>query len=125
MILLTAPALENYEETFTLSALLTGLTLFPISIFVGVSGAVSLLFTDSFELNNAVSQAYLKLLKRNAFLVIFGAFVGSAVFPLDWDRPWQIYPIPNVVGAITAQMVGCFYCFLETMVRYKLGKKQR
>jgi len=123
-IVMGAPPLENYEETFTLSALLTGLTLFPVSIFIGVSGTISILFTESFELTNVVSQAYLKFLKRNAFLVIFGAFVGSAVFPLDWDRPWQIYPIPNVVGAITAQMLGCFYCFLESMVKYRLGKKQ-
>jgi GPI ethanolamine phosphate transferase 2/3 subunit F len=117
--------LENYEQTFTLSALLTGLTLFPISIFIGVSGTLSILFTETFELTQVVSQEYLKLLKRNAFLVIFGAFVGSVVFPLDWERPWQIYPIPNMTGAITAQMMGCFYCFFESMVKYKLGKKQR
>lgn len=117
--------MENYEETFTLSALLTSLTLFPISIFIGVSSTISILFTESFELTNVVSQSYLKLLKRNAFLVIFGAFVGSAVFPLDWDRSWQIYPIPNITGAITGQMLGCFYCFVESMVKYKLGKKQR
>lgn len=122
---ISAPPLEKYEETFTLSALLASLTLFPVSIFIGVSGTVSILFTESFELVNVVSQAYLKLLKRNAFLVIFGAFVGSAVFPLDWDRPWQIYPIPNFVGSITGQMMGCFYCFFESMVNYKLGKKQR
>lgn len=84
---LAAPPLEKYEETFTFSSLLAALTLFPVSIFIGVSGTIALLFTESFELTNVVSQSYLKLLKRNAFLVIFGAFVGSAVFPLDWDRP--------------------------------------
>jgi GPI ethanolamine phosphate transferase 2/3 subunit F len=86
---------------------------------------MSILFTESFELSSVVSQAYLKLLKRNSCLVIFGAFVGSAVFPLDWDRSWQMYPIPNFTGAITGQMLGSFYCFLESMVKYKLGKKQR
>jgi len=117
--------LENYEETLTLSSLLTSLTLFPISLFVGVAGTISILFTESFELISIASQSYLKLLKRNAYLVIFGAFVGSVVFPLDWDRPWQIYPVPNVVGAITGQMMGCFYCFFETMVKYKFAKKQK
>jgi hypothetical protein len=29
---------------------------------------------------NVVSQAYLKLLKRYAYLVIFGAFIGSIVW---------------------------------------------
>lgn len=117
--------LELYEETFTLSAFLTGLTLFPISIFIGVSATVTLLMTETFELVNLVSQGYLNLLKRNAYLVVFGAFVGSALLPLDWDRPWQIYPIPNVAGCLIAQMMGCFYVFLETAVKYKLAKKQQ
>jgi GPI ethanolamine phosphate transferase 2/3 subunit F len=120
-----APPLDKYEETFTLSALLASLTLFPVSILIGVSGTVSILFTETFELTNVTSQAYLKLLKRNAYLVIFGAFVGSAVFPLDWDRPWQIYPIPNFVGAITGQLFGCFFCLIESMIKSKLAKKQR
>jgi GPI ethanolamine phosphate transferase 2/3 subunit F len=121
----TAPPLDKYEETFTLSALLASLTLFPVSILIGVSGTVSILFTETFELTNVTSQAYLKLLKRNAYLVIFGAFVGSAVFPLDWDRPWQIYPIPNFAGAITGQLFGCFFCLIESMIKSKLAKKQR
>ncbi|KAG5680908.1 hypothetical protein PVAND_010386 [Polypedilum vanderplanki] len=123
-IILGAPAFENYEKTLTLSSLLTSLTLFPISLIVGVSGTISILLTDSFELVNVTSQAFLRLLKRNAYLVIFGAFIGSVVFPLDWDRPWQIYPIPNIVGAITGQMIGAFYTLFETMVNHKLGKKQ-
>jgi GPI ethanolamine phosphate transferase 2/3 subunit F len=81
-----APVFDHYEETFTLSALLTSLTLFPVSIFVGVSGTVSLLATDSYELANIVSQSYLKLLKRNAILVTVGAYIASVVFPLDWER---------------------------------------
>lgn len=124
IFLFLAPALEKYLETFTLSALLTGITLFPISLFIGVSGTISILMTESFDLSNITSQAFLKLLKRNAYLVIFGAFIGSVVFPLDWDRPWQIYPIPNIVGAVTGQMLGSFYCLVETMVKHKLGKKQ-
>ena len=91
---------------------------------MGVNGTISILITESFDLTNVTSQAFLRLLKRNAYLVIFGAFMGSVVFPLDWDRPWQIYPIPNIVGAITGQMVGSFYCLFETMVRHKLNKKQ-
>lgn len=78
-MLFLAPALEHYDQTLNLSALLTSLTLFPVSLFVGVSGTISILITESFEMVNVVSQAYLKLLKRNAYLVIFGAFIGSVV----------------------------------------------
>ncbi|CRK98319.1 CLUMA_CG011681, isoform A [Clunio marinus] len=124
-VIMGAPPLTHVEETLTLSSLLTALTIFPISLFIGVSGTLGILFTETFELVNVTSQEYLKLLQRNAYLVIFGAFIGSIAFPLDWDRPWQAYPIPNITGAITGQMLGCFYCFFETMVRYKLGKKYR
>jgi phosphatidylinositol glycan class F len=79
MKFILAPALEHYDQTFTLSALLTSLTIFPVSLFVGVSGTISILITESFEMVNVVSQAYLKLLKRYAYLVIFGAFIGSIV----------------------------------------------
>jgi phosphatidylinositol glycan class F len=26
--------------------------------------------------------------------------VGAWVIPLDWDRPWQLWPIPCVLGAV-------------------------
>lgn len=29
-----------------------------------------------------------------------GAWVSSVVIPLDWDRAWQKFPIPNAVGAM-------------------------
>lgn len=30
----------------------------------------------------------------------FGSWAGCIVIPLDWDRPWQAWPIPNVVGSM-------------------------
>lgn len=51
-------------------------------------------------------------------------FISKLRFPLDWDRPWQAYPIPNIIGAITFQLISAFYTLFETMVRHKLGKKQ-
>lgn len=89
-VVLGAPALHQFEETFALSSLLTTLSLFPISLFVGVNSTMLILFTESFVLVNVDSKAYLKDLKRNAFLVLFAAFGGSIVAPLDWDRPWYV-----------------------------------
>lgn len=31
---------------------------------------------------------------------ILGAWTGAIVIPLDWDRPWQSFPIPCVFGAL-------------------------
>jgi hypothetical protein len=35
-----------------------------------------------------------------------GAWCGAMVIPLDWDRPWQKWPIPCVAGAVVGFGVG-------------------
>jgi len=30
---------------------------------------------------------------------IIGAWLGALVIPLDWDRPWQVWPVSCVYGA--------------------------
>lgn len=37
---------------------------------------------------------------------IWGAWIGALVIPLDWDRPWQAYPNPCVVGACVGHSAG-------------------
>ncbi|XP_067123121.1 uncharacterized protein PIG-F isoform X2 [Centruroides vittatus] len=37
---------------------------------------------------------------------IIGAWCGAFVIPLDWDRPWQEWPIPCSVGAVLGCSVG-------------------
>lgn len=37
---------------------------------------------------------------------VFGAWVSMAVVPLDWDRPWQAYPIPATMGSLAGHAVG-------------------
>lgn len=32
--------------------------------------------------------------------VVVGAWVGAFVIPWDWDRDWQKWPIPSVIGSI-------------------------
>ncbi|KAH3683370.1 hypothetical protein WICPIJ_005659 [Wickerhamomyces pijperi] len=32
-------------------------------------------------------------------LVLVGCWLGAVVVPLDWDRPWQTWPLPIVFGA--------------------------
>lgn len=34
------------------------------------------------------------------------SWMSSAAFPLDWDRPWQQFPVPVVVGAVLGHCVG-------------------
>ncbi len=35
-----------------------------------------------------------------------GAWLGSCAMPLDWDRWWQAWPIPNTFGALAGLLLG-------------------
>ncbi|XP_050075434.1 phosphatidylinositol-glycan biosynthesis class F protein [Anopheles maculipalpis] len=92
--------LDQYEETLSLAVTLTTVTIFPIILLIGQSQTYQLLLSETLELKSPLTNSYLNLLKNNCIGVILGAWGASVVAPLDWDRPWQVYPIPNVVGSI-------------------------
>ncbi|KAM5477111.1 Glycosylphosphatidylinositol (GPI) anchor assembly protein [Microsporum audouinii] len=37
-----------------------------------------------------------------------GAWLGAVPIPLDWDRPWQVYPITIITGAYIGYVLGCW-----------------
>ncbi|XP_058458901.1 uncharacterized protein LOC131435243 [Malaya genurostris] len=113
-LILGAP-LDQYEETTSLAAALTTLTILPITLFIGHSGTIRLLFSEAFELRSPIANSYLTLLKNNCIGVILGAWGASVVAPLDWDRPWQVYPVPNVVGAIGGSFGMNVFTLLSTL----------
>uniref|UniRef100_A0A182PNX1 Glycosylphosphatidylinositol anchor biosynthesis protein 11 n=1 Tax=Anopheles epiroticus TaxID=199890 RepID=A0A182PNX1_9DIPT len=98
-VVLGAP-LDQYEETLSLALTLAIITIFPIILLIGQSHTYQLLLSETLELKSPLANSYLNLLKNNCIGVILGAWGASVVAPLDWDRPWQVYPIPNVVGSI-------------------------
>ncbi|XP_031618526.1 phosphatidylinositol-glycan biosynthesis class F protein [Contarinia nasturtii] len=116
-ILMGAPYYQNYEETLALSILLTSLTILPIGLFLGPSKTIQYLFYDSFELNSTFDIWQLELLQYNAFGTLVGAWAGSVVAPLDWDRPWQAYPIPNIVGAVLGFSFANIHTFLSSIIQ--------
>ncbi|KAK2744816.1 Glycosylphosphatidylinositol (GPI) anchor assembly protein [Myotisia sp. PD_48] len=38
--------------------------------------------------------------------MVLGAWFGAVPIPLDWDRPWQAYPITIITGAYVGYVVG-------------------
>ncbi|KAF9924755.1 hypothetical protein BGZ65_008167 [Modicella reniformis] len=49
-------------------------------------------------------------------MAIFGAWLGSIVIPLDWDRPWQVWPVPCVLGAILFYSIGAIVGLVVSVV---------
>lgn len=51
-----------------------------------------------------------------ALATVLGAWIGAIPIPLDWDRPWQVWPISCTYGAIGGYLIGLFFAFMKTRV---------
>lgn len=123
-ILMGAPLQTHHEETIVLATILATLTVFPLVIYLGTSGTLQNLFYDSVDLNTRNEVALLEYLQQNAVAVVTGAWAGSVVTPLDWDRPWQEYPIPNIIGALAGLTLANTYTLLLTgLAAFDVTKK--
>ncbi|XP_037938573.1 glycosylphosphatidylinositol anchor biosynthesis protein 11 [Teleopsis dalmanni] len=121
-IILGAPVLQNYEQTFVLSLLITLLTVSPTVMLLGAGGALQVCFCEKPDFVTKSEETALHLFKYNAIGAILGAWAGSVVAPLDWDRDWQVYPVPNVVGALLGtalcNIYACSHVLLATAKVY-------
>ncbi|CAG8506653.1 35474_t:CDS:2 [Gigaspora margarita] len=58
-----------------------------------------------------------KLIYYTTVATVVGAWLGAIVIPLDWDRPWQVWPIPCVIGGFVGHIVGSiislFVCYFS------------
>lgn len=114
-ILLGAPILSNLAQTYALSTLLTIITLIPFLLVLGLDGTIRKLLFNECEMSSPAIEAVYGLSKYNAICGILGAWVASVVAPLDWDRPWQVYPIPNMLGALAGYTLSNLYGLLITL----------
>lgn len=123
-VLMGAPLQASHEETFVLSLMLTSLTILPIAVYLGPSGTLQYLFYDSVDLNSRNEIALLDYLQHNAVAALIGAWCGSVVAPLDWDRAWQAYPIPNMIGGLVGLALSNAYTLLLTgLAAFDVSKK--
>lgn len=100
-VLFGAPFFSSQEETLMFSILLTTLIVLPLILNLGLDATVSILSsTDVFE-KETLSTIFAIAVR----FVLFGAWLGAVVIPLDWDRPWQKWPISCCFGALVGYVV--------------------
>lgn len=103
-VLFGAPVFSDFQETCMFSLITTTFTALPLCLYFGADNTVNMFLSiTSFEGSDVQKLFMLKLR-----LTLFGAWLGAIVIPLDWNRPWQDWPIPCNVGAIAGYMVGSF-----------------
>ncbi|XP_063921480.1 phosphatidylinositol-glycan biosynthesis class F protein [Zophobas morio] len=119
-VLFGASVFSKIEETFMFTLLVATFTALPICLHFGAETAVTMFLSiTSFDGSEIQNLFMLKLR-----LTLFGAWLGAIAIPLDWNRPWQTWPIPCCVGTILGYTVANWVSsFLQYSRRHKLSKK--
>lgn len=99
-VILGASVFSEHYETFFFSLLMTILTALPCVLHVNLEN-VSTLFLSVFEGTDLHPYYF-----WNIRFTILGSWLGAVIIPLDWDRPYQKWPIPCCIGALCGCYVG-------------------
>ncbi|EPY52021.1 pig-F [Schizosaccharomyces cryophilus OY26] len=94
-----APLVSKFQLSFLCAATLSVLTIYPLSFFFQ---------SDYMRWGQFLAFKQFKALgslQYRAWGPIIGAWLGAIPIPLDWDRPWQAWPITIVVGSFIGHLV--------------------
>jgi phosphatidylinositol glycan class F len=116
-----AELFSNHEQTFMFCALLTLLTVFPICLNLGHRSIIHLI--SGHKPINVLHYYFY----RNIRGTLLGAWLGAFVIPLDWDKPWQEWPISCSLGALVGFTASNYISLIFSMFPFshKLFKVQR
>ncbi|KAL4782184.1 GPI biosynthesis protein Pig-F [Aspergillus varians] len=98
LILFGAPLTTHHVLTFLCAAHMALLSCFPL---VYVHGAVGSVWKEIWGAARPMDAVW-----GGALGTCLGAWVGAVPIPLDWDRPWQAYPITILTGAYIGYALG-------------------
>ncbi|XP_035731956.1 phosphatidylinositol-glycan biosynthesis class F protein-like [Vespa mandarinia] len=118
IVMFGAPVFNQHEETTMLTIILTCLTFVPASLHLGVNTAVNILTGRETQKDNIFINAANIVIKTT----LLGTWTGAIVIPLDWDRPWQVWPIPCVTGALLGYTIAHFIILFKTLPTLKQSK---
>ncbi|CAF88258.1 unnamed protein product, partial [Tetraodon nigroviridis] len=102
LVLYGAPLVESALETFSLALLLTSLTTLRCVCVLGPNVQA---WIRVFSRHGAMS-VWDTCLQITVACTVVGAWVGAFPIPLDWDRPWQVWPVSCSLGALIGFLTG-------------------
>ncbi|XP_063774454.1 phosphatidylinositol-glycan biosynthesis class F protein [Pseudophryne corroboree] len=102
VVLYGAPLIESFAETFLFAVLLSSFT---TSRCLCILGPNFHAWVRVFSKDGAMS-VWDHSLRITTICSIIGAWLGAFPIPLDWDRPWQVWPISCSLGATLGYLAG-------------------
>lgn len=110
VILMGAPLSMLVLETYVLSIHLSLLVIQPVLVLFRLEHDQLRKF---FSIDNIYSQILSNSVLCSSFFTLVGAWIGVIPIPLDWDRPWQQWPLTILTGAYIGGFVGHNVAFLK------------
>ncbi|KAL3663115.1 hypothetical protein V7S43_012055 [Phytophthora oleae] len=104
VVLFGAPVVELWRQTLLLALLLSSCVTVPLALHLGASPREWL----DLLLELSVSDSKKLYIVCSSIGAMLGAYVGALPIPLDWDRPWQQWPLTCVYGTLIGHAVGVF-----------------
>jgi len=95
-VLFGAPYFSNWDSTLSFALLLTSLILPTVA-------------TNSLLSGKDTQFMRFKWMQSDELCKLGGAWLSAVFIPLDWDRPWQVWPVPCCIGAIVGCIVSAGY----------------
>ncbi|XP_021378710.1 phosphatidylinositol-glycan biosynthesis class F protein-like [Mizuhopecten yessoensis] len=118
-VLFGAPFINSVAETFHFALLLTVTTVFPSLCVLGIN------FSNWVRVyaQNSPDVGAESILYCASVGSILGAWLGALPIPLDWDRPWQVWPVTCVLGNLAGYLLGLCAGSLHLYLHYNRSKK--
>jgi len=104
IILFGAPVIQSASETFHLSCLLTVTSTLPCVCTIGPSIDLWTKTWASYCKSREFTREFSVLVV--SVCSVAGAWLGAFPIPLDWDRPWQIWPVSCLIGTAIGHCAG-------------------
>ena len=95
-VLFGAALTQNVQETATWALLVASIVAVPALCVFGSKVELWYRVILCGKFSNQIEQ----FLYYQTLGVIAGSWASAVVIPLDWDRDWQIWPIPCVMGCL-------------------------
>ncbi|ETK87058.1 hypothetical protein F442_08542 [Phytophthora nicotianae P10297] len=102
VVLFGAPVVDLWMQTLLLAVLLSSCVAMPLALHLGCAPRKWL----DLILELSASNSHELYLVCSSIGAMFGAYVGALPIPLDWDRPWQQWPLTCVYGTLIGHAAG-------------------
>ncbi|KAG7398306.1 hypothetical protein PHYBOEH_011301 [Phytophthora boehmeriae] len=102
IVMFGAPIVELWMQTLLLAVLMSSCTTMSLAMHFGCAPRKWLDLLLELRVNDR-EELYLVCSAIGAML---GAYIGALPIPLDWDRPWQQWPLTCVYGTLFGHAVG-------------------